>query len=110
VTLFSLGKYGYQVIVTNLWINPLNVWEFYNVRAGVELIIKELKGDYPLAKIPTNHFATNEAYFHSRNSAEMLSATGRFHGPELVRRQRGARPATPCLDLSPISFRYINFL
>lgn len=64
LTLFSLGKYSYQVIVTNLRINPLNVWKFYNARAGIELIIKELKGDYPLAKIPTKHFAANEAYFH----------------------------------------------
>ena len=64
LTLFSLGKYSYQVMVTNLRINPLNVWKFYNARAGIELIIKELKGDYPLAKIPTKHFAANEAYFH----------------------------------------------
>jgi len=64
LTLFSLGKYSYQVIVTNLRINPLNVWKFYNARAGIELIIKELKGDYLLAKIPTKYFAANEAYFH----------------------------------------------
>jgi hypothetical protein len=30
----------------------------------VENIIKELKADYPLAKIPTGQFAANEAYFH----------------------------------------------
>jgi hypothetical protein len=30
----------------------------------MELIIKELKYDYPLAKIPTSQFAANEAYFH----------------------------------------------
>jgi hypothetical protein len=64
LSLFSMGKYSYQVIVTNLKLNPLNVWKFYNARAAVELIIKELKADYPLAKIPTKHFAANEAYFH----------------------------------------------
>jgi hypothetical protein len=64
LSLFSIGKYSYQVIVTNLRLNPLNVWKFYNGRAATELIIKELKGDYPLAKIPTRHFAANEAYFH----------------------------------------------
>jgi hypothetical protein len=64
LTLFTLGKYSYQVIVTNLELTPLNTWKFYNGRAAVELIIKELKGDYPLAKIPTKHFAANEAYFH----------------------------------------------
>jgi len=64
LTLFTFGKYSYQVIVTNLELTPLNTWKFYNGRAAVELIIKELKGNYPLAKIPTKHFAANEAYFH----------------------------------------------
>ncbi len=64
LTLFSMGKYSYQGVVTNMKLTPLNTWKFYNGRASVELIIKELKGDYPLAKIPTKHFAANEAYFH----------------------------------------------
>jgi hypothetical protein len=64
LTLFTLGKYSYQVIVTNLKLTPLNTWKFYNRRAAVELIIKELKDDYPLAKIPTKSFAANEAFFH----------------------------------------------
>lgn len=64
LTLFSMGKYSYQVIVTNMTLTPLNTWKFYNGRASVELIIKELKGDYPLGKIPTKYFAANEAYFH----------------------------------------------
>ena len=45
-------------------LRPLWVYRFYNDRAAVELIIKELKADYPLAKIPTHQFAANEAYFH----------------------------------------------
>jgi hypothetical protein len=65
LTLFSMGKYSYQVLVTNMKLTPLNTWRFYNGRAAVELIIKELKGDYPLGKIPTKHFAANEAYFHT---------------------------------------------
>jgi hypothetical protein len=65
LTLFSMGKYSYQVMVTNMKLTPLNTWRFYNGRAAVELIIKELKGDYPLGKIPTKYFAANEAYFHT---------------------------------------------
>ena len=65
LTLFSMGKYSYQVIVTNMKLTPLHTWRFYNGRAAVELIIKELKGDYPLGKIPTKHFTANEAYFHT---------------------------------------------
>jgi hypothetical protein len=65
LTLFSMGRYSYQVIVTNMKLTPLHTWRFYNGRAAVELIIKELKGDYPLGKIPTKYFAANEAYFHT---------------------------------------------
>src|SRR3990172_9509871 len=65
LTLFSMGKYSYQIIVTNMKLTSLNTWKFYNGRASVELIIKELKGDYPLGKIPTKYFAANEAYFHT---------------------------------------------
>ncbi len=65
LTLFSMGKYSYQVIATNMKLTPLHTWRFYNGRAAVELIIKELKGDYPLGKIPTKYFAANEAYFHT---------------------------------------------
>ncbi len=64
LTLFSVGKFSYQVMVTNMQLKPMNIWRFYNGRAGVELIIKELKNDYPVAKIPTKHFASNEAFFH----------------------------------------------
>lgn len=64
LTLFRLGKYHYQVLVTNLPLRPLPLWRFYNDRAGVELLIKQLKGDYALGSIPTRHFFANETYFH----------------------------------------------
>lgn len=64
LSLFPVGRYVYQVLVTNLPLQPINLWRLYNARAAVELIIKELKGDYPLAKIPTQQFRANEAYFH----------------------------------------------
>jgi hypothetical protein len=64
LSLFTVGRYSYQVFVTNMVQTPLYCWKFYNKRAAVELIIKELKRDYPLAKIPTKHFHANEAYFH----------------------------------------------
>jgi len=64
LSFFTKGRYSYQVFVTNMTQTALYCWKFYNKRASVELIIKELKHDYPLAKIPTKHFHANEAYFH----------------------------------------------
>ncbi len=63
-TLFTSGRYSYHVFVTNFRLSPIAVYRFYNDRAAIELIIKELKADYPLAKIPPGQFAANEAYFH----------------------------------------------
>lgn len=64
LTLFAMTRYAYQVFVTNLHMEPRNIWHFYRGRAGIELIIKELKEDYTLAKIPTNNFRANQAYFY----------------------------------------------
>jgi len=61
--LFQMGGYSYQVLVTNLSLRPVNLWRFYNQRAGAELIIRELKDAYALGKIPTKDFPANEAFF-----------------------------------------------
>jgi hypothetical protein len=63
LTLFKIGHYHYQVLLTNLTLQPLNLWRFYNDRAGIELLIRQLKGDYALGHIPTHHFFANQAYF-----------------------------------------------
>ena len=64
LTLFKLGRYHYQVLVTNLPLQPLNLWRFYNDRAGIELVIRQLKRDYALGRIPGHHCLANETYFH----------------------------------------------
>lgn len=64
LTLFTVKRHTHQVLVTNLDLQPINLWRFYNDRAALELIIRELKGDYPLGRVPTKHFFANEAYFH----------------------------------------------
>lgn len=63
LTLFQMGGYSYEALVTNLTLEPLNLWRFYNRRARAELIIRELKYAYALGKIPTNDFQANEAFF-----------------------------------------------
>lgn len=64
LTLFTLRRYAYQVFVTNLSLNSENVWYFYRGRASIEITIRELKESYALAKIPTNNFLANQAYFY----------------------------------------------
>lgn len=62
-TLFVLGRYTYHAYVTNLAVEPERVWRFYNDRATLELLIRELKYDYGLGHIPTRRFNANAFYF-----------------------------------------------
>jgi hypothetical protein len=63
LTLFTLKRYAYQVLVTNLPLQPEKIWYFYRPRAAIETIVRELKESYALAKIPTNNFQANQLYF-----------------------------------------------
>ena len=62
VTLFSLKDYEYQVLVTNLTLQPENIWRFYCDRVGPELIIRTLKEHFNLTKIPSRSFVANRVY------------------------------------------------
>ena len=62
LTLFTLEKYAYSVIVTNLGLTPYGVFTFYKDRAGLERIIRILKNDFPFGSAPTGNFPANVLY------------------------------------------------
>lgn len=61
--LFTFKRYTYhRVLVTNLALTPEAVYRFYCDRAGQELLLREFKNAYAMAKIPTRSFWANAAY------------------------------------------------
>jgi len=64
LTMWHFQRYYYQLLVTNLPWRPLRVWRFYNQRARIEQLIRELKGEYALGSIPTEQYAANEVRVH----------------------------------------------
>jgi hypothetical protein len=64
LTLFQMKQHSDQVLVTNLRVSPLNIWKFYNKRACIEQLIREVKGDSGIGHIPPRQFLANEAYVH----------------------------------------------
>jgi len=62
--LFKDKRYAYHVFITNLEISAWRVYRFYSPRARIERHIRELAYDYPLAKIPTQEWLANVAFFH----------------------------------------------
>lgn len=58
--LFTFNQYTYhRVLVTNLNLTPQVVWRFYCDRGFQELLLREFKGSYAMAKIPTRSFWAN---------------------------------------------------
>jgi hypothetical protein len=61
--LFTFKSYTYhRALVTNLELTPAAVWRFYRDRAFQELLLREFKDSYAMAKIPTHRFWANGAY------------------------------------------------
>lgn len=61
--LFTFKQYTYhRALVTNLEVTPPAVWRFYCNRGFQELLLREFKGSYAMAKIPTRSFWANAAY------------------------------------------------
>lgn len=62
MTLFTLDAFAYSMIVTNLLLEPYNVFQFYQGRSAMERIVRTLKEDYPLGTAPTHSFMANALY------------------------------------------------
>lgn len=62
ISLFTIKDFSYRVLVTNLYLRPEMVWRFYCRRANQELLIRELKNSYALARIPARSFLANQVY------------------------------------------------
>lgn len=61
--LFTFKRYTYhRALVTNLDLSPPAVWRFYCDRGFQELLLREFKGAYAMAKIPTRSFWANATY------------------------------------------------
>lgn len=61
--LFTFKRYTYhRVLVTNLELTPEAIWRFYCDRAFQELLLREFKDSYAMAKIPTRSFFANATY------------------------------------------------
>lgn len=61
--LFKDKRYAYHTFITNLEISAWRVYRFYSPRARIERHIRELAYDYPLAKVPTQEWIPNVAFF-----------------------------------------------
>ncbi len=65
-SLFTFKNYVYRrALVTNLELTPEGVWRFYCDRGFQELLLREFKDSFFMAKIPTRSFWANATYMET---------------------------------------------
>ena len=56
------GHFEYSAVATNLSLSPSALWNFMAGRGAQEKTFAELKGEFALDAVPTNHYAANSAW------------------------------------------------
>jgi Transposase DDE domain group 1 len=56
------GHFEYSAVATNLTLSPCALWNFIAGRGAQEKTFAELKGEFALDAVPTNHYAANSAW------------------------------------------------
>jgi DDE family transposase len=56
------GYFEYSAVATNLTLTPQSLWYFAAGRGAQEKTFAELKGEFALAVVPTNHYGANSAW------------------------------------------------
>src|SRR5260370_39398904 len=56
------GHFEYSAVATNLTLAPRALWNFMAGRGAQEKTFAELKGEFALDAVPTNHYSANSAW------------------------------------------------
>lgn len=56
------GHFEYSAVATNLRLAPTALWHFTAGRGAQEKTVAELKGEFALDVVPTNHYGANSAW------------------------------------------------
>ena len=56
------GHFEYSAVATNLTLGPRALWHFMAGRGAQEKTLAELKGEFALDVVPTNHYGANSAW------------------------------------------------
>jgi hypothetical protein len=56
------GHFEYSAVSTNMTLTPKTLWHFANGRGAQEKTLAELRGEFALDVVPTNHYKANGAW------------------------------------------------
>jgi hypothetical protein len=73
------GYFEYSAVTTNLALAPRALWEFSAGRGAQEKTFAELKGEFALDAVPTNHYGANSAWLQLSVLAHNLMRSFQLH-------------------------------
>src|SRR5467141_3107582 len=73
------GYFEYSAVATNLTLTPRTLWYFAAGRGAQEKTIAELKGEFALDVVPTNHYGANSAWLQLCVLAHNLMRSFQLH-------------------------------
>ena len=73
------GYFEYSAVATNLTLTPQMLWYFAAGRGAQEKTFAELKGEFALDVVPTNHYGANSAWLQLSILAHNLMRSFQLH-------------------------------
>ena len=73
------GYFEYSAVATNLTLTPQTLWYFAAGRGAQEKTFAELKGEFALDVVPTNHYGANSAWLQLSILAHNLTRSFQLH-------------------------------
>jgi len=73
------GYFEYSAVATNLTLTPRALWYFAAGRGAQEKTFAELKGEFALDAVPTNHYGANSAWLQLSILAHNLMRSFQLH-------------------------------
>ena len=85
------GYFEYSAVATNLTLTPHALWYFAAGRGAQEKTFAELKGEFALDLVPTNHYGANSAWLQLSILAHNLMRSFQLHSILATRKPRSLK-------------------
>src|SRR5713101_1747601 len=104
------GYFEYSAVATNLTVTPRALWYFAAGRGAQEKTFAELKGEFALDVVPTNHYGANSAWLQLCVLAHNLLRSFQLHSTLATPKPRSRKRtyAYRIASMKTLRFLFIN--
>ena len=103
------GYFEYSAVATNLTLTPHALWYFAAGRGAQEKTFAELKGEFALDVVPTNHYGANSAWLQLSILAHNLMRSFPLHSTLATRKPRSLKRTYSYRIASMKTLRFLLF-